>query len=315
MDLLSIAREVIEIEAKSILDLRESIDGNFEKAIELMLRSNGRIVITGMGKSGIVGKKIAATLASTGTPSFFMHPGEAYHGDLGMLTSNDVIIAISYSGETEEVIKLIPYIQRHNIPLIAITGNKNSILSKNANHHLNAAVYMEACPLKLAPTSSTTAALVLGDAIAVALMKSKNFKAENFAEFHPGGNLGKRLLLKVRHRMVTKDLPIVEYDSSIIEIINCMTSSKVVGVSIVMKDKKVVGVITDGDIRRALRKKPEQFLNQKAIDIMGDSPVTISPDEMLIVAEEKLKENRVTSLLVMEKEELLGLLHIHDMDK
>jgi arabinose-5-phosphate isomerase len=315
MNLLSIAKEVIEIEAKSILDLRESIDGNFEKAIELMLESKGRIVITGMGKSGIIGKKIAATLASTGTPSFFMHPGEAYHGDLGMLTSNDVIIAISYSGETEEVIKLIPYIQRHNIPLIAITGNKNSILSKNANHHLNAAVYMEACPLKLAPTSSTTAALVLGDAIAVALMRSKNFKAENFAEFHPGGNLGKRLLLRVKHKMVTKDLPIVNFDSDIIEVINCMTASRVVGISIVMKENKVVGVITDGDIRRALRKEPEKFLKQKASDILIDTPVTISPEEMLIVAEEKLKDNRVTSLLVMDNDRLMGILHIHDLDK
>ena len=225
-EMLKIAKEVFEIEAEAIRNLSENLDHNFSKAIKLILDIKGRCIISGMGKSGHIGAKIAATLASTGTPSFFMHPGEALHGDLGMITSEDVLIAISNSGETEELLKIIPAVKRRQIPLIAMSGNVKSTLAKQAEIFLNIAIKKEACPLQLAPMSSTTATLVMGDAIAAALMKARKFQPDDFALFHPGGSLGRKLLTKVKDLMVSKKLPIVNPQTEFNELVDVMTSGK-----------------------------------------------------------------------------------------
>ncbi|HEH3668451.1 TPA: KpsF/GutQ family sugar-phosphate isomerase, partial [Campylobacter jejuni] len=227
-------------------------DENFNQAVNLMLNTKGRCIVSGMGKSGHIGAKIAATLASTGTPSFFIHPGEALHGDLGMLTPEDVLIAISNSGETEEILKIIPAIKKRKIPLIVMCGKKNSTLVKQSDIFLNIAVKKEACPLQLAPMSSTTATLVMGDALAAALMKVRNFKPDDFALFHPGGSLGRRLLTKVKDLMVSSNLPIVHPDTEFNDLVDVMTSGKL-GLCVVLENEKLVGIITDGDLRRALK--------------------------------------------------------------
>ena len=250
-NVLQIAKEVFAIEARTISDLGAKLNADFEKSIELILRTKGRLVVSGMGKSGHIGAKIAATLASTGTPSFFMHPAEALHGDLGMLTNDDTLLAISNSGESEEILKIIPAIKKRGIKLIAMSGNLNSTLAKQADFVLDISVQKEACPLQLAPMSSTTATLAMGDAIAACLMKERNFKPENFALFHPGGSLGKKLLTKVSDVMVSA-LPKVAEDTGFKELIDVMTSGKL-GLCLVMNGEKLVGVITDGDLRRVLK--------------------------------------------------------------
>ncbi|HEC1762798.1 TPA: KpsF/GutQ family sugar-phosphate isomerase [Campylobacter lari] len=310
MDAIKIAKEVFEIESKTILDLCDNLDEGFNKAIELILSIKARCVVSGMGKSGHIGAKIAATLASTGTPSFFMHPGEALHGDLGMLTSEDVLLAISNSGETEEVLKLIPVIKKRKIPLIVMAGNQNSTLAKQADIFINIAVKKEACPLQLAPTSSTTATLAMGDAIAVALMRARNFRPDDFALFHPGGSLGRKLLTRVGDLMVSNNLPIVSPESEFNELVDVMTSGKL-GLCIVLENEKLVGIITDGDLRRALRANDKPRFDFKAKEIMSDSPKTIEASAMASEAEELMLKHKIKEIVVTQDEKIVGIIQLY----
>lgn len=307
---IKIAKEVFEIESKTILDLCDNLDEGFNKAIELILSIKGRCVVSGMGKSGHIGAKIAATLASTGTPSFFMHPGEALHGDLGMLTSEDVLLAISNSGETEEVLKLIPVIKKRKIPLIVMAGNQNSTLAKQADIFINIAVKKEACPLQLAPTSSTTATLAMGDAIAVALMRARNFRPDDFALFHPGGSLGRKLLTRVGDLMVSNNLPIVSPESEFNELVDVMTSGKL-GLCIVLENEKLVGIITDGDLRRALRANDKPRFDFKAKEIMSDSPKTIEASAMASEAEELMLKHKIKEIVVTQDKKIVGIIQLY----
>ncbi|EAI4298381.1 KpsF/GutQ family sugar-phosphate isomerase [Campylobacter lari] len=310
MEAIEIAKEVFEIESKTILDLCDNLDEGFNKAIELILSIKGRCVVSGMGKSGHIGAKIAATLASTGTPSFFMHPGEALHGDLGMLTSEDVLLAISNSGETEEVLKLIPVIKKRKIPLIVMAGNQNSTLAKQADIFINIAVKKEACPLQLAPTSSTTATLAMGDAIAVALMRAKKFKPDDFALFHPGGSLGRKLLTRVGDLMVSNNLPIVSPESEFNELVDVMTSGKL-GLCIVLENEKLVGIITDGDLRRALRANDKPRFDFRAKEIMSESPKTIEASAMASEAEELMLKHKIKEIVVVQDEKIVGIIQLY----
>ncbi|EAJ0337421.1 KpsF/GutQ family sugar-phosphate isomerase [Campylobacter lari] len=310
MDAIKIAKEVFEIESKTILDLCDTLNEEFSKAVELILSIKGRCVVSGMGKSGHVGAKIAATLASTGTPSFFMHPGEALHGDLGMIASEDVLLAISNSGETEEVLKLIPVIKKRKIPLIVMAGDQNSTLAKQADVFINIAVKKEACPLQLAPTSSTTATLAMGDAIAVALMKARNFKPDDFALFHPGGSLGRKLLTKVGDLMVSSNLPIVSPNSEFNELVDVMTSGKL-GLCIVVENEKLVGIITDGDLRRALRANDKPRFDFKAKEIMSESPKTIEASAMASEAEELMLKHKIKEIVVTQNEKIAGIIQLY----
>ncbi|EGK7507283.1 KpsF/GutQ family sugar-phosphate isomerase [Campylobacter lari] len=310
MDAIKIAKEVFEIESKTILDLCDNLDEDFNKAVELILSIKGRCVVSGMGKSGHIGAKIAATLASTGTPSFFMHPGEALHGDLGMLTSEDVLLAISNSGETEEVLKLIPVIKKRKIPLIVMTGNQNSTLAKQADIFINIAVKKEACPLQLAPTSSTTATLAMGDAIAVALMRARNFRPDDFALFHPGGSLGRKLLTRVGDLMVSNNLSIVSPESEFNELVDVMTSGKL-GLCIVLENEKLVGIITDGDLRRALRANGKPRFDFKAKEIMSEKPKTIEASAMASEAEELMLKHKIKEIVVTQDEKIVGIIQLY----
>lgn len=308
------ALEVFAIESKSIADLGKQLTPDFEKIIQLILKSKGRVVVSGVGKSGAIGKKISATLSSTGTSSLFMHPVEAFHGDLGMLTKEDIFIGISYSGETEEIIKLIPYIQSQKIKSIAITGNPKSTLALNSDFHLNVFVEKEACPLELAPTSSTTATLAMGDAVAVALMKGRKFKPENFAAFHPGGSLGRKLLTTVAQEMTTKNLPTNLETDSMEKVIGKISEGRL-GLTIIFKNKSLVGIITDGDLRRAMQKYQGKFFNLKASEIMTATPKTIHKNMKLTEAEDFMIKNKITTLLVCEKNKLEGVLQIYSLSK
>lgn len=310
IEAIEIAKEVFEIESKTILDLCDNLDEGFNKAIELILSIKGRCVVSGMGKSGHIGAKIAATLASTGTPSFFMHPGEALHGDLGMLTREDVLLAISNSGETEEVLKLIPVIKKRKIPLIVMAGNQNSTLAKQADIFINIAVKKEACPLQLAPTSSTTATLAMGDAIAVALMRARNFRPDDFALFHPGGSLGRKLLTRVGDLMVSNNLPIVSPESEFNELVDVMTSGKL-GLCIVLENEKLVGIITDGDLRRALRANDKPRFDFKAKEIMSESPKTIEVSAMASEAEELMLKHKIKEIVVTQDEKIVGIIQLY----
>lgn len=310
MNYNQIAKEVIDIEIEGLKHLGSLIDQNFQEAIKAILSSQGRVIITGMGKSGIIGKKIAATLASTGTRSFFIHPGEAYHGDLGMIHEKDVVIAISNSGETDEVVKLLGFFKDNKNIVIALTAKENSTLAKNSDHFLSIAVPKEACPLELAPTSSTTATLVMGDAIAVALMKARNFQPENFAKFHPGGSLGRKLLTKVKDVMVADNLPIVAPDDGFEKVLEVITSARL-GICLVTKDSALVGVVTDGDIRRGISSFKGDIINKKAIDLASSKPTMISPEDKLVVAEELMREKKITNLIVGDKDQVEGILQIY----
>jgi arabinose-5-phosphate isomerase len=306
------AKEVFEIEAKAVSDLAQSLTIDFNKAVDAILKSTGRLVVCGVGKSGIIGRKIAATLASTGTPSLFIHPTEAFHGDLGMITKDDICLAISYSGETEELLKIIPFIKHNNIILIGMSGNPNSTLAANSQFHLNVAVYKEACPLELAPTSSTTATLAMGDALAVALMKARKFKPADFAQYHPGGSLGRRLLTTVEHAMVKTNLPVVKGNDSIKQVINTMSSGRL-GLAVVLDKNKIAGIITDGDLRRAMDKHAEKLFALKAAAIMTQNPRTINKTMMMAEAEELMTKHKITSLLVADKGKLIGIAQIYSV--
>ena len=313
MKILKIAKEVFEIESKEILNLSNLLTDDFEKCINVVLSTKGKFIISGMGKSGIIGKKIAATLASTGTPSFFLHPGEAYHGDLGMIEKDDVVLLISNSGETDEVLKLIPFLKNQGNITISMTGKPNSTLAINTNYHLNVAVQKEACPLQLAPTSSTTATLVMGDAIAVALMKLRNFEDKDFAQFHPGGSLGRRLLTKIENVMKKENLPICKKNINIKEVIHKITDGKC-GLVVVVENSLIQGVITDGDIRRSMENSEDKFFSLKANDLMSKNPKTVNKNEKLTIASKVMNENKVNSLLVVnDQNEFVGIVQMYDL--
>lgn len=308
---LALAKQVFEIEAQAIANLSRLLDEQFELSVDAILRSKGRVVICGMGKSGLIGKKIMATLASTGTPCFFMHPGEAFHGDLGMVSPEDVFIALSNSGETEEVIRLLPFLKDNHNVIIAMTGRPDSTLAKNAEHHLNIAVPKEACPLQLAPTSSTTATLVMGDALAIALMQARNFKPHDFARFHPGGSLGRKLLTKVKHEMRNGPLPIVAADANMKDVIHTISDGRL-GLCIVGDAE---GIITDGDLRRHLDIDAAALMTKQAKDIMTPNPKTIDSNARLAQAEELMNQVKIASLLVTENHTLVGVIQIYDLNR
>lgn len=314
-NILDIAKRVLRIEADAVSALTEKLNSDFERAVELIYNSRGRVVVTGMGKSGLVGKKIAATLASTGTPAFFLHPAEASHGDLGMVTSDDVVIAISNSGETEELINLIPFLKRFNVGLISLTGNPDSTLSRVADVTIDVSVKEEACPLGIVPTASTTATMAMGDAIAVALLIKRGFKEEDFAFFHPGGSLGKKLFIKVMDLMHTGDaLPLVYPDITMTEAI-MEISSKRLGVAIVVNNhKEILGIITDGDLRRGIEKWGKAFFGMKAEEVMTRNPKTISEEELAVKALSVMEKHSITSLVVPDnKGRAKGIIHLHDI--
>lgn len=310
IDALKIAKEVFATEAKAIEDLALNLDENFSKAIELMLHTKGRCIVSGMGKSGHIGAKIAATLASTGTPSFFIHPGEALHGDLGMLTPDDILIAISNSGETEEILKIIPAIKKRKIPLIAMCGKKNSTLVKQGDIFLNISIKEEACPLQLAPMSSTTATLVMGDALAAALMKARNFRPDDFALFHPGGSLGRKLLTRVSDLMVSKNLPIVHPDTEFNNLVDVMTSGKL-GLCLVLENEKLVGIITDGDLRRALKANDKPRFDFKVKEIMSINPKVVDADAMASEAEEIMLKYKIKEIVVSKEDKVVGIIQLY----
>jgi arabinose-5-phosphate isomerase len=297
-DYISIAKQVLEIEAQALVSMATKIDDNFTSSIEAVLASQGKTIICGMGKSGIIGKKIAATLASTGTSSFFMHPGEAYHGDLGMVSPDDVFIAISNSGETDEVIKLIPFLKDNSNVLIAMTGNPDSTLAQAANYHLNVGVEKEACPLQLAPTASTTATLAMGDALAVTLMKARDFKPENFARFHPGGSLGSRLLSRVDSEMVCENLPFLKLQDNAADVITTITEGGL-GLAIV-EGHNAPHLITDGDLRRAIEKYQDKVFTQTAADIMSEEAISVAIGTRVEDAFQLMEKNSITSVLVID---------------
>ena len=299
------ALRVFAIEAEAVGNLANLIDDDFSRAVERILQSRGRTIVCGMGKSGIIGRKIAATMASTGTPSFFMHPGEAYHGDLGMVTPDDTFIAISFSGETDEVLKLLPFLKDNGNFIVAITGNPESTLATAANCHLNVRVDQEACPLRLAPTSSTTTTLAMGDALAVTLMEARGFRPENFARFHPGGSLGRRLLSRVEHEMVTIDLPIVTSDASVMEIITAITRSNL-GLAIVQADCGWA-IITDGDVRRAVERYGKTVFEHHASDMMSRDPAHVPVGTRVEDALQLMERRRISALFVFDGHKLVGV--------
>ncbi|HET6516469.1 MAG TPA: KpsF/GutQ family sugar-phosphate isomerase [Thermodesulfovibrionales bacterium] len=316
-DVLHIAAKVLSAEADAVLALRERLDSNFEKAVEIIYRSLGRVVVTGMGKSGLVGKKIAATLASTGTPAFSLHPAEASHGDLGMVTADDVVMAISNSGETEELVGLIPFLKRFNVSLISMTGNPDSTLSKTADVNLDVSVKEEACPLGVVPTASTTAAMAMGDAIAVALLTKRGFQEEDFALFHPGGSLGKKLFIQVRDLMHSgKALPVVSPATSMIEAV-VEISSKRLGITLVTdSESKILGVVTDGDLRRGIEQWGKSLFDMRAEEVMTKKPKTIGGSELAAKALSIMERHAITSLVVPDDDgRALGVIHLHDILK
>ncbi len=305
MSIIEVAKSVITTEIEGLTYMADRLDSSIEKAVKAILATNGRTIICGMGKSGIIGKKIAASFASTGTPSFFMHPGEAFHGDLGMVKSEDVFIAISNSGETDEVLKLLPFLRDNKNFIIAITGNSDSTLAKNAQCHLDITVPREACPHQLAPTSSTTATLVMGDALTVALMTERNFKPENFARFHPGGSLGRRLLSKVRDEMHA-NYPVIKSDSDFTTVVHAITDG-LLGLVIVASSCGFE-IITDGDVRRAMQAYGKDAFDLSASTISTKKPLTISADLSIQSAYDIMDEKRVTSLLVEDSGKIVGVL-------
>jgi len=312
--IINIAKQVIDDEVEALLGLKNYIDKNFEKIIDIIFECKGRIIFTGIGKSGHISKKISATLSSTGTSSFFMHSTEAFHGDLGMIQSDDIVVAISYSGETEDLLKTIPIIKKLGCSVIGVSGNDESTLSKISDHHQLIKVEKEACPLDLAPTSSATATLVWGDALAISLMNKKDFKPEDFAQSHPGGTLGKRLLLSAKDVMVSgDDIPIInhyELSKDVIKII----SEKGIGVTFVKENKEVVGIITDGDIRRAIDKS-NYFFDMTAQDFMSQNFISVTPDDLASKCLNIMAEKKIGCLAVMHDDDLVGVINQKDLVK
>ena len=290
-----------------MLNLIPQMDEDFDRAVELILSCKGKLIVTGVGKSGHIGAKIAATLASTGTPSFFINPLDVYHGDLGVMSKGDVVLAISNSGQTDELLRFIPMVLHMQIPIIGMSGNPQSLLAKYSTCHLNVSVEKEACPLNLAPTSSTTAALVMGDALAVALMEKRNFQPQDFAQFHPGGELGKRLLTTAQDVMITEHLPILSADMHLGEAIILVSKGKL-GLGVAVKDSLIEGLITDGDIRRAMEKWQAEFFNRTVADIMTRTPKTVGPQTKISEIQRIMNKNKIHNVLVVDDaNHLLGI--------
>lgn len=311
--IIEIAKETLKIERDSINHLIQLIDEDFASVVELIYHSKGRVVVTGIGKSAIIAQKIVATFNSTGTPALFLHAADAIHGDLGMVQKDDVVICISKSGDTPEVKVLIPLIRQLGNSIVGLSGNKESYLAEHSDFLLNSYVEKEACPNNLAPTNSTTAQLVIGDALAVCLIKCKNFGSEDFAKYHPGGALGKKLYLKISDLYPNNEMPKVEITASLKEVI-LEISAKRLGITAVLENDRLVGVITDGDLRRMLS-KVEDFASISAKDIMYNSPKTVDPDLMAIEAIGIMKENNISQLLVTRNDNYLGVVHIQDLLK
>ena len=310
MPSVNIGKEVMQVQAKALEAAAARLDDAFERAVQMILETRGRVIVSGMGKSGIIGNKIAATLASTGTPSFAVHPAEAYHGDLGMFTADDLAVLISYSGETEEVIRLIPSLRHFGVKIIAIVGNRQSTLGRNSDLVLDVSVEREACPNNLAPTTSTTVTLVMGDALAVALIERRQFKPQDFAVFHPGGSLGRRLLTRVKDVMHT-ELPICAPSDSMKEVIMTVTQAGL-GLAVVVDDGEIKGLITDGDIRRALFNY-DSLNDLSAASVMTRNPLTVNELEMFSDAENIMLKANITSLLVVSALGVLtGVLKLQD---
>jgi arabinose-5-phosphate isomerase len=311
---LELAKQVLAIEAKAVSDLIGRLDGRFLKAIDLILHCRGRVIVSGIGKSGHIARKIASTMASTGTPAYFVHPAEASHGDLGMITRDDVLIALSNSGESAELLTIVPLIKREGAKLIAITGNPDSALAQEADAHLDARVTQEACPLNLAPTASTTAALALGDALAIALLDAKGFGADDFARSHPGGSLGRRLLTHVRDVMRQgADVPAVAETASMRDTILEMTRGRIGMTAVVDTGHRVIGVFTDGDLRRTLDRL-DDFHSARLADVMTRKPRTIAPEKLAIEAVQVMEEFKVNQILVVDADgKLVGALNMHDL--
>ena len=301
------AIQCLRDEADAVLGLIPQLDADFDRAVELILHCKGKVIVTGVGKSGHIGAKIAATLASTGTPSFFVNPLDVYHGDLGVMAQGDVVVAISNSGQTDELLRFIPMVLHMEIPIIGMSGNPESLLAKYSTCHLSIKVDKEACPLNLAPTSSTTATLALGDALAVALMERRNFRPQDFAQFHPGGELGKRLLTTAQDVMRSEDMPILPPDMHLGEAIILVSKGKL-GLGIAEVDNKIVGLITDGDIRRAMEKWQAQFFDRTVNDIMTRTPKTVKPETKITEIQRIMNKYKVHSVLVTDDEQhLLGV--------
>ncbi len=301
------AAQCILEEARALTELARQLDDNFDRAVEMIFHCRGKVIVTGVGKSGNIGAKIAATLSSTGTPSFFINPLDVYHGDLGVMTPDDVILALSNSGQTDELLRFIPIVLHMNIPIISMTGNPSSLLAKYSTAHILVHVDKEACPLNLAPTSSTTAALAMGDALAVALMELRHFKPHDFAQFHPGGELGKRLLTTARDVMKTDELPIIPSDMHLGEAIIHVSKGKL-GLGVSLRDGKVEGLITDGDIRRAMERWQSEFFDKTVSDIMTRHPKCVLPSTKVTEIQRLMNKHKVHTVLVTDHEgRLLGI--------
>lgn len=301
------ASQCIKDEAQALLELIPQLDKNFEKAVEMMFNCKGKIIVTGVGKSGNVGAKIAATLSSTGTPAFYINPLDIYHGDLGVMTPDDVVLALSNSGQTDELLRFLPMVLHMGVPVVSISGNPKSLLAKYSTAHITCSVKKEACPLNLAPTSSTTAALAMGDALAIALMRVRNFKPNDFAQFHPGGELGKRLLTTASDVMRSDNLPVIPKEMHLGEAIIHVSKGKL-GLGVSLANEKVVGLITDGDIRRAMEKWQAQFFNKTVSDIMTTSPKTVSPNTKITEIQTIMHKYKIHTVLVVDSDNhLLGV--------
>jgi arabinose-5-phosphate isomerase len=310
--LITSAKTTLTTQAQALMGLADRVDTQFSQAVTMMLNTKGRVIICGMGKSGIVGKKIAATLASTGTPSFFMHPGEAFHGDLGMVQQDDLLILISYSGETEEVIRLLPSLQSFGNQSIAIVGNSASTLGQHCDCVLDIAIDREVCPNNLAPTTSTTMTIAMGDALAVALMQCRDFQPQDFARFHPGGSLGRKLLTRVRDLMHKDNLPFCSPETSLQDAIAVMTQGRK-GVVLIKEGERLAGIFTDGDLRRAMLKDAAGMLSKTMSELMTANPKTISQDTMIVEAEERMLRDKITLLVAVDdNRNVVGLLEIYD---
>lgn len=307
MNVRNYAIQCIKDEAEALMGLIPQIDDNFDNAVELIFRCHGKVIVTGVGKSGHIGAKIAATLSSTGTPSFFINPLDVFHGDLGVMTKDDVVLAISNSGQTDELLRFIPMVLHMEIPIIGMSGNPASLLAKYSTYHINVSVSKEACPLNLAPTSSTTATLAMGDAMAVALMEKRNFRPQDFAQFHPGGELGKRLLTTAGDVMRTEEMPVITPEMHLGEAIIQVSRGKL-GLGIAERNGEIAGLITDGDIRRAMEKWKAQFFDKTVADIMTTRPKTVSTDTKISEVQKIMSRYKIHSVLVADKHNhLLGV--------
>lgn len=307
------AKKTFRQEAEAVANLANVLTTDFDAAVKAILKTRGKLIVTGMGKSGIIGKKIAATLASTGTPSFFLHPGEAYHGDLGMVEKEDIVLAMSNSGQTDEVLKLIPFLENNGNIVIGMTGNPESTLAKHSHFHLNVAAGEEACPLSLAPTTSTTVMLVMGDALAIALMNERGFRSEDYARFHPGGSLGRRLLTRVRDVMRKDDLPCVPADMKLNDVIIRISDARL-GAAVITDGDQILGVVTDGDVRRAMQKFRERFFDITVEEIMTPNPKFIRTTDRITDAEDLMHRHKIHSLIVVdEADKLAGIVEFYDL--